>query len=295
MLVNAILAMVAAAVATTPPAAARLLDVTLAPEWNVVAAGDIGSCGSTAAAQTAGLVERLTPDAVLTLGDNAYPTGSPDDFARCYAPTWGAFKSRTFPAPGNHDYYTSGASGYFEYFGRRAPGPFYSFNLGPWHLVSLNSEIAHGRYSPQVRWLRRNLARDNRHCELLYWHRPRWSGGTHGSDIGTAPVWRTAYNRGVDLVLVGHDHNYQRFYKLDGRGRVDRRYGVREIVAGTGGAESLYDVGTIANRARATSTTYGVVQLTLRSGSYDVRFVPVAGSSWSDTVVGTPCHRAPPR
>lgn len=255
----------------------------------IAAAGDIASCDSAGDEATASLIRRLDPDAVLTLGDDAYPAGSADDFARCYAPTWGVFKRRTYPAPGNHDYATPSAAGYFGYFGSRAPGPYYSFDLRVWHFVSLNSEIDSAADSPQERWLRRDLRADGHRCELLYWHRPRWSGGEHGSDPGMQALWRAAYDLGVDIVLVGHDHNYQRFYRLDALGRRDPRRGVLQIVAGTGG-KSHYELGTIPNRAAANGTAHGVLELTLRRGGYDLRFVPVAGSTWIDSLRGRACH-----
>ena len=283
------------ALAAAGSASARPVAQETLAEITVVAAGDIASCESAGAADTAALLESLRPNAVLTLGDNAYPDGTPADFANCYEPSWGAFRNKTFPAPGNHDYHTRGAAGYFGYFGSRAPARYYSFNLGAWHLVSLNSEVNHASGSPQLTWLRRDLRADPRRCEVLYWHRPRWSGGAHGSDPGMWTFWRAAYDLGVDLVLVGHDHNYQRFYRLNPRGEVDRRYGVLQLVVGTGG-KSLYDAGSgVRNRAVANSTTNGVLELTLRSGGYDLRFVPVAGSTWTDVVAGRSCHGAPPR
>ena len=259
----------------------------VAPAQTVVAAGDIASCTSAGDTRTAAVISRIGPDAVLTLGDDAYPTGSAADFADCYGPTWGRFRSITHPAPGNHEYATPGASGYFGYFGVR---PYYSFNRGAWHLVSLNSEIAHGARSAQLRWLRRDLERDTHRCELLYWHRPRWSGGAHGSMADVQPFWRAAADAGVDLVLTGHDHNYQRFVRLGARGRPNR-LGVASLVVGTGGA-SHYDPGTIRHRAAANGTAYGVIKLVLRPRDYDLAFVPVAGGSFRDALRGQACHRA---
>jgi len=269
--------------------AAVLASIAPAPV-TVVAAGDIARCDATGDSQTAALVARIAPDDVLVLGDDAYPTGSATDFADCYGPTWGTFRPITHPAPGNHEYATAGASGYFGYFGVR---PYYSFNLGGWHLVSLNSEIAHGTHSAQVRWLRRDLARDDHRCELLYWHRPRWSGGVHGSQADVQPFWRAAADAGVDLVLAGHDHNYQRFARLGAFGRPNR-LGVRSLVVGSGGA-SHYDPGTIAHRAAANGTSFGVLKLVLRPRDYDLAFVPVAGGSFRDSLRGQACHQARPR
>jgi hypothetical protein len=260
----------------------------------VVAVGDIASCLQTGDEATAEVVREIDPDAVLTLGDNVYPSGTPEEFAECYDPSWGRFLDRTHPAPGNHDYATPEAAGYFGYFGSRAPGPYYSFDLGDWHLVSLNTEINRNWDSPQLRWLRRDLRTDDHRCELLYWHRARWSGGSHGSSEYSQPLWRAAYEAGVDLVLVGHDHNYQRFPRLDARGRPDPSFGVVQIVAGTGG-RGHYDAGEIAHRVVADEATFGVLKLRLGPRGYSLRFVPVAGGSFSDVVRGGRCHGAPPR
>lgn len=266
------------------PVAARSATV------RVVAAGDIATCDEAKDTATGKLVRRLAPRAVLTLGDNAYDDGGRAAFD-CYDAAWGSFRGRTFPAPGNHDYETRGAAGYFEYFGSRAPAPYYSFNLGAWHLVSLNSEIEHGEGSEQARWLRADLRADRHRCELLFWHRPRWSGGLHGSDPGVQALWRAAYDHRVELVLSGHDHNYQRFRKQDAQGRRNDARGVRQIVAGTGG-KSLYPTGWIRNRAAATTSDYGVLELVLRPRSYDARFVPAAGSSYTDRLRKAACLRA---
>jgi hypothetical protein len=261
------------------------------PGVTVVAAGDIASCTSDGDERTAALVQRIDPDAVLTLGDLAYPEGAAEDFASCYDPSWGAFRAITYPSPGNHEYATARAAGYFSYFGASAPAPYYSFDLGAWHLVSLNSEVAHGKGSAQERWLRGDLARDRHRCELLYWHRPRWSAGTHGSDAGMQALWRAAYDAGVDLVLVGHDHDYQRFVRLDAKGRRNPRFGVREVVVGTGGA-SHYPAGTHRGLAVADGSTYGVLKLRLRRRDYDLSFLPVGGGGFRDAIRGQPCHRA---
>ena len=285
MLARATVLSFAVALAAGVPADAR-------ERVTVVAAGDIASCDSDGDERTAALVRRLRPDAVLTLGDNVYPDGALDEFRRCYAPTWGAFRMKTRPAPGNHDYATPGAAGYFAYFGARAPRPYYSFDVGRWHLVSLNSEIKHGSTSAQARWLRGDLRRSRAACELLYWHRPRWSGGSHGSDESMAALWRIAYEHGVDVVLAGHDHNYQRFFRLGGSGRRNPRHGIVQVVAGTGG-KSHYPVGTIRHRAAASETATGVVELTLRPRGFDLRFVPVRRLGYTDSLRRQRCHNAP--
>ena len=259
----------------------------------VVAAGDIASCGTDADEATARLARRLRPHAILTLGDNAYPDGSSEDYDECYADGWGQFVGKTYPTPGNHDYETPRATGYFGYFGDRVPGPYYSFDLGRWHVVSLNSEIDAESGSEQERWLRADLARDRHRCELLYWHRPRWSGARHGSDEGMQALWQAAYDGGVDLVLSGHDHNYQRFRPVDADGNPDPRFGIRQIVAGTGGGGKHYELEPVPHRVAADSTTYGVLVLVLRAEGYDLRFTPAADGEFRDSVRGVACHGAP--
>jgi hypothetical protein len=259
-----------------------------APTTDVVvaAAGDICTSAKSCAA-TAALIERLDPVRVLTLGDNAYPDGTFDQFASVYAPSWGRFKDRTSPSPGNHEYHTPGARGYFDYFGPRAPAEYYSFDLGSWHLISLNSEIPLSAGSTQAQWLRADLAAHPSTCILAYWHTPRFSSGSHhGSNSRLAPLWDVLLAGGADLVLNGHEHNYERFAPQDGNG-VARPDGIREFVVGTGGA-SHYPFGTpIANSEARDSTSFGVLELVLRETGYEWEFVPVAGATFTDSGSGS--------
>jgi hypothetical protein len=234
-------------------------------------------------------VLQLNPTAVLTLGDNAYNDGSDTDYSQNYDPTWGQFKSITDPSPGNHDYHTTNGSGYFAYFGAQVPGPYYSFDLGQWHLISLNAEIDHSAGSPQDKWLQADLLQNTEPCVLAYWHEPRFtSGSIHGNDTGVAPFWNDLYAAGADLVLNGHNHQYERFALQNPSGLADPN-GVREIVAGTGGA-GLYSFSTIQPNSQAhDGTSHGVLLLTLHPGSYDWKFVPVAGDTFSDSGSAT-CH-----
>jgi len=212
----------------------------------VIAAGDIAQCDtplapSTPAMSTALLVESI-PGTVLTLGDNVYYEGTAAQFAACYAPTWGRFQSRTNPSPGNHDYETAAAAGYFDYFGDRA-GPdrrgYYSFNAGAWHLISLNSNVPATPGSAQDLWLRADLSANlDKRCVLAYWHHPVFSSGPHGNDPTMAGIWQTLYDFNADVVLAGHDHDYERFGPQDASGRVDVARGLRSFVVGTGGASS---------------------------------------------------------
>jgi acid phosphatase type 7 len=248
----------------------------------IAAAGDI--CGSpTDCAPTAKLLDSIAPTRVLTLGDHAYPDGSSSDYANYYDPNWGRHKSKTSPSPGNHDYHTSGGAGYFGYFGSQAPSAYYSFNLGSWHLISLNGEISVSAGSAQETWLKNDLAANTGKCILAYWHEPRFSsGGEHGSDSSFDPFWRDLYAAGADVVLNGHDHNYERFAPQNPSGAADPK-GIREFVVGTGGA-SHYNFGTtVANSEVRDNTSFGVLKLTLHPGGYDWQFVPVAGASFTDS------------
>jgi hypothetical protein len=262
----------------------------------MLAAGDIASCASDGDEQTAALLDTL-PGTVLTLGDTVYDDGSADQFARCYAPSWGRFRDRTYPAPGNHDYQTADASGYFGFFGpgagQRGKG-WYSFDLGRWHLVALNSNCdAVGGCQPgseQERWLRSDLAAHRARCTLAFWHHPRFSSGTtHGSDAAVGGLWTALYQAGGDVVLVGHEHNYERFAPLDPLGEVDPARGMRQFVVGTGG-RSHYPFGSPLPGSEArNSDSFGLLELQLRPTSYTWRFLPAQGGSFQDAGVGS-CH-----
>jgi PKD repeat protein len=256
-----------------------------------VGAGDIAVCGRSADEATAGLIAGI-PGTVFTLGDNVYENGTTAEFANCYDPSWGLHKSRTRPAPGNHDYHTPGATGYYGYFGSSA-GPsgrgYYSFDLGTWHIVSLNSEVSMGAGSAQEAWLRTDLAAHPNQCVLAYWHKPRFSSGEHGNNTVSQAVWNLLYQAGAEVVLVGHDHDYERFAPQTPAGAADAARGIRQFVVGTGGTD-LRGLGTRkANSAVFDATAHGVLKLTLSNGSYAWQFVPVPGRSFTDTGSGT-CH-----
>jgi acid phosphatase type 7 len=249
----------------------------------VLAAGDIAGCSSEGDERTAELLDAHR-GTILALGDLAYDAGTLEEFQGCFAPSWGRHKQRIRPAPGNHEY-LSGGSGYFRYFGPAA-GPagrgYYSFKLGGWHIVSLNSERGTKAGGAQVRWLRRDLARARARCILAFWHRPRWSAGTYGNDGTTAPLWNALYAAGADVVLSGHDHNYQRYQPLNRRGEIDRARGIRSFVVGTGG-RGLYKLRPDRRRRTSNDRTLGVLQLTLRPAGYSWRFLPVAGGQYRDS------------
>ena len=242
-----------------------------------MAAGDIASCRSTGDEATARLVAS-TPGTVAVLGDSVYELGTSAEFARCYS--WRRFRARTRAALGNHEYGTGSASVAISYFGIPARG-YYSYELGAWHVVVLNTNCRPaggcGAPSPQNDWLRRDLASHPARCTLAYGHHPRWSSGLHGSDETIAPLWRTLAAGGVDVVLAGHDHHYERFAPIGG---------IRSFVVGTGGRSHYPVLHRLARSVALTSRTYGVLRLTLRADGYDWRFLPVAGSSYTDAGTG---------
>ncbi|MEV5969651.1 DNRLRE domain-containing protein [Streptomyces sp. NPDC051921] len=266
---------------TTPPTGDPVL----------VGAGDIATSGSGDTA-TANLLDTIS-GTVFTVGDNAYPNGTASDFSTYYEPTWGRHKARTKPAPGNHDYNTSGASAYYSYFGAAA-GPsgqgYYSYDLGNWHVVSLNSETSMAVGSAQEKWLRADLAASDKPCTVAYWHKPRWTSSSgHAPEPATGPLVQALYDHNAEVVLTGHNHQYERFAPQNPSGQLDTARGLRQFVAGMGGA-SLYGFGTIQPNSEARNNdTFGVLKLNLHANSYDWQFVPQAGKTYNDSGTGT-CH-----
>ena len=263
----------------------------------LLAAGDIASCASPGDEATAALLDRLG-GTIATLGDNVYDSGAPQEFAICYHPSWGRHKSRTRPAAGNHDYGTAAAAGYFAYFGDAAGDPskgYYSYDLGSWHIVVINSNCAQvggcGAGSSQEQWLRADLAAHPAACTLAYWHHPRFSSGNaHGSDAELEPIWRALYEHRADVVLSGHEHNYERFAPQDSVGNLDWDRGIRQFVVGTGG-RSHYDgfMPVLPHSEVRNGDTFGVLRLTLHPTGYDWQFVPESGKTFTDAGSGT-CH-----
>ena len=231
------------------------------------------------------------------LGDTAYESGSTADFKSCYGPSWGQVKDRTQPAVGNHEYQTPKAAGYFAYFGAAAGDPskgYYSYDLGSWHLIVLNSNCSQvggcQNGSPQETWLKSDLAAHSNLCTLAYWHHPRFSSGEHGNFLGVQDLWNDLYASGAELVLNGHDHDYERFAPQDPNGNLDLANGIREFVVGTGGKSERNLAGVPIQNSKITFTgVYGVLKLTLNPTSYDWQFIPVAGSNASDSGSGM-CH-----
>ncbi|MBI2984312.1 MAG: metallophosphoesterase [Candidatus Kerfeldbacteria bacterium] len=261
----------------------------------LLAAGDIASGGNDHDEETAKILDQL-PGTVAALGDEAYPSGRDQDFQECYEPTWGRHRSRTRPTPGNHEYVTDRAAGYFRYFNDQAGDPeqgYYSYRLGEWQVFALNSncqEIGGCDYgSPQQRWLEQALAETKTACALAYSHHPRFSSGLHGDTEEIDPLWRTLQRGGVDVALAGHDHDYERFAPLDEQGQADPETGTRSFVVGTGG-RSLYPLRRVQRGSEARDhKTYGVLRLSLEPTGYRWQFMPVAGSTFTDAGTGQ-CH-----
>ena len=274
--------------AAVPPAAAP------ADEGVVfVGAGDIANCdppmNGSGARATAAVLERV-PGTIFTTGDHAYQHGSAKEFSDCYGPTWGRFKDRTRPAVGNHDLITSNGKPYWDYFGEAA-GPrdkgYYSYDLGAWHVIALNSAIPARKGSEQFKWLNDDLAAHKVDCVLAYWHIARFSSGAHGSDPLMADVWKALYEAGADVVLSSHDHDYERFAPQDDKGKPDPDHGIREFVVGTGGGGVYEFKKTAANSEVKNNKTYGVLKLTLKPGKYDWEFIRAMGEQFRDAGSGT--------
>lgn len=237
---------------------------------------------------TAQLIGELSPNAVLVLGDAQYPSGSLEEFLASYHHSWGRFRPITSPVPGNHEYLTPGAAGYFAYFGRRAgtpEEPWYAFGLGDWRLYALNSNCSEvggcDESSRQYRWLRTQLEADESACSLAFWHAPRFSSGYHGGSSSMREIWQLLDDHGVDLVLSGHDHHYERFAPMDAAG-ARTPAGIRQFIVGTGGSRHYPSWRRSAGSEAVHSGAFGVLQLTLANDSYAWTFVPVEGNRYRD-------------
>jgi hypothetical protein len=268
---------------------------------NIYAAGDIADCrmhapAETNAARTAELVaEGLSRDkdsVALALGDTTYPNGLLSEFEDCYEPTWGRFKNRTLPAPGNHEYYTPEAVGYYTYFGNIA-GPdrrgYYSVDLGKWHIVSLNSNLTPALHQRQLDWLKIDLAEHPAKCTLAFWHHPYYSSGGHGNNDLAASMWKVLLAADVDVVLSGHDHDYERFSPQDAKAQRDDKHGIRAFVVGTGGARLTPFLFEQPNSEVRDNSTAGILRLNLKDSSYEWEFIPVPGGHLNDSGSGL-CH-----
>jgi hypothetical protein len=255
-----------------------------------VGAGDIAECWLGwvnwfgGAGATATLLDRIA-GTVFTTGDHVYQDGTAEEFRNCYEPTWGRHKARTRPSPGNHDYNVPDAGPYYTYFGDLAGPPgrgYYSYDLGAWHVVSLNSNIVAEAGSEQERWLREDLAAHQTRCTLAYWHHPLFSSGRRGNRSHMRDIWRVLYEFGVDVVVNGHDHIYERFAPQTPDGETDAERGIREFIVGTGGSHLYHFEKIRPNSEVRDNSTYGVLKLTLHATSYDWEFIPVPGGTFRD-------------
>ncbi len=260
----------------------------------MVGAGDIASSGKGDSA-TETLLAAI-PGTVFTLGDSVYDHGTADEFTSFYAPTWGLEKGRTVPVAGNHDYDTLNGAPYFAYFGAAAGDPtkgYYSLDLGAWHIIVLNGNcniVSCATGSDQEQWLRSDLAAHASACTAALWHQPRFSSGAeHGNYPAVAPFWDDLYAAGAELVLNGHDHDYERFAPQTPAQVADDGRGIREFVVGTGGIGERGFNAPQPNSQVRDATTHGVLKLTLRANSYDWEFVPVSGQTFTDSGHGS-CH-----
>ncbi len=280
---------------TTPSALGQPAGPVLptVPGYEVlVGAGDIAHCGPdlAEAEATARLLDSVG-GTVFTTGDNTQTAGTAQEFRDCFGPTWGRHKDRIRPALGNHDWQTANGAAYFDYFGSQA-GPiglgYYSYDLGAWHVVSLNGNLSMKAGSAQANWLRQDLEATRAQCTLAYWHQPLFTSSTHGYDATSLYAWQLLYEHGAEIVLNGHDHLYERFAPQDPSGYRDDARGIRQFTVGTGGY-GLYGVVRLQPNSEVQGIAHGVLKLTLRGDGYDWQFIPAAGASFSDSGTGT-CH-----
>jgi acid phosphatase type 7 len=295
---------------TGGPSAAKLSDPLPNLSGQVmVGVGDIASCTQKLGLATAMLVDSIiktdsvadVPTTTFTLGDNVYSRGTEEQFAKCFTPSWGNPKFEIMktmhPTPGNHDYQTANAAPYYKYFGKAAgvdgKGN-YSYDVGKWHVIALNSETVVGSEfsdadrTAQMKWLDEDLKNNTAACTIAYWHNPRFSSGWHGSDAKFTAMWQTLYDHGVDLVLNGHDHDYERFRPMNPAGGLDTAKGITEIVAGTGGEELRGFERIEPNSDYRIEGRAGVLKLTLGDNEWRSEFVEAGGRVW-DRSTGK-CH-----
>lgn len=278
-----------------PAGSVKSLSVPAGQDPILVGAGDIASClDLSGAVATANLLDSI-PGVVFTTGDNAYDSGTAEQFKNCYQPTWGRHKDRTRPAVGNHEFHSGGATPYFDYFGASAGDPsrgFYSYELGTWHIIVLNSECKDvggcQKGSREEKWLSSDLDAHPSHCTLAYWHKPLFSSGAkHGNDPEMRAFWIDLYKRGATVVINGHDHDYERFAPQDPDGKPDSTRGIREFVAGTGGRSHRPFADPLPTTEVRNADTFGVLKMTLHPGAYEWEFIPEAGKTFRDSGAGS--------
>jgi hypothetical protein len=271
--------------APQPPQSSQAPDNADGDTFTLVGAGDIADCQNLGGARATANLLSAIPGTIFTLGDHAYPRGTPKEWADCYGSTWGRFKERTRPSLGNHDLITGRGQPYFQFFGENA-GPngrgYYSYDLGAWHILSLNGTEPVGANSPQALWLRQDLKEHPSDCVLAYWHVPMFSSGPHGNESEMKEVWKILYDAGGDVVISSHDHVYERFAPMDADGKPDPERGIREFIVGTGGAGVYKFKKIVANSEVHNNSTYGVLKFSLSKGKYAWKFVPMAGQTFTD-------------
>lgn len=264
---------------------------TIDNRQTLIAVGDIASCNSQGDEATAALVDGITGTIILA-GDIAYESGTTKEFTECYDSSWGRHRARTRPAPGNHEYATPDAAPYYAYFGTNAGPPgrgYYSFDVGAWHIVSLNSNVDASAGSPQEQWLRADLAASSSYCTLAYWHHPVFSSGLQGNYEIMRDIWRALYDFNADVVIAGHDHDYERFGPQTADGAADPSRGIREFVVGTGGRSLSPILSVRPNSERRFHGGFGVLRMLLDDRSYSWEFVPVTSGLMVDSGTGA-CH-----
>jgi hypothetical protein len=286
----------ASAAAAADPVVAAAGDIACPPS-DPLFNGGAGGPNNCAQRRTSDLIAPAT--AVLALGDNQYNSGALSDFNASYAPSWGRFKSTTYPVPGNHEYGTSSAGGYFSYFGSRAGTKgqgWYSFDVGVWHVLAINSECdrlagACASDGAQERWVRADLAAHTNACTLAFFHEPRFASGSAVIKNATAmaPIWNDLYNANADLVLTGHKHFYERLAPLNTTGAVDNARGLREFIVGTGGEDHSGRPAPITGSQVRENTTFGILKVGLHASGYDWRFVAEPGKTFTDSGSAS-CH-----
>lgn len=248
------------------------------PSTVLLAAGDIGVCGSTPAIETGLMLDSLD-GTILAVGDLAYRHGTAEEFATCYDPVWGRHKARTRPSPGNHEYESSGAQPYYDYFGGQA-GPlgqgFYSFRAGDWLVLSLNSNLPVGGSTAQGQWIRSELIANTSRCALAYFHHPLYSSGPNGDNARLAGLWQMLYEQGVDVIISAHEHLYERYAPMSPDGQRNDTRGIRQFIVGTGGA-GLYTVMRVHAQSEVQLIAHGLLKLTLTAQGYSWEFLQVGG------------------
>jgi len=260
----------------------------------VLAAGDIADCNEEGRLLTARLLDEQ-PGTILAIGDLVYPSGTAKGFAACYAPSWGRFRDRTYPVPGNRDYAVAGARPYYAWWGARAQSPhgYYSFDLGAWHLVALNSNLIGAEEAAQRAWVAEDLRRSPARCKLAFFHHTVFSSGYHGATGRLTSLLRVLYAGRVSLALTGHDHHYERFAPLNVLGEVEATRGIRFFVVGTGGAQLYPAIFDVRGSEARDAASWGVLKLDLHAEDYDWTFLPAGDNGFRDAGHGVCVAPAP--